>query len=335
MGLLCASAPAQAQLLQPLAATQAQAVLKPFTSGLTAATGSTLTRGDSKITLDVVGGRTVGLLAEAALDNSEDVARAILAAWGSPESNLAGLVKTFNDPKFQATARTGFAEMTDAAGTELIAVKLGGKDAAPRWSVYVALNIQPDSNFPATKNVLGKAGAPNVLRVFSDFQCPYCKQLWDTAMTDWKAKPAEYRVLHYQFPLSFHKNAFAAAEASECAGAQGKFGAYADVLFARYSDWTPQTAAAVSTSFLAYAKTAGLNSAAFNTCLTNHASQSSVNVQLAAGKVVSIQGTPTVFLNGVKLSDYTDAAEIAAVQAITQANPSAATVIGQRLQSFR
>ncbi|ANE44002.1 DsbA family protein [Deinococcus puniceus] len=330
LGLLGALAPAQAQLLQPVAATQAQAILKPF-----APAGTILTRGTTKITLDVVGGRTVGVLAEASLGNAEDAARAVLAAWGSPEENLAGLVKTFNDPKFQATARAGFVETTDDSGADLIAVKLTGTGAAARWNVYAAVNIQPDSLFPATTNALGNAGAPNVIRIFSDFQCPYCKQLWDTALVGWKAKPAEYRVLHHQFPLSFHKNAFAAAEASECAGAQGKFGAYADVLFARFSEWTPQAAPAANTSFNAYAKTAGLNATTFKLCLGSHSKKASVDAQFAAGKRVAVQGTPTVFLNGVKLADYTDAEELATAQAITTAKPSAGTVIGQRLQSFR
>lgn len=330
LGLLCALASAQAQLLQPVAATQAQAILKPF-----ARAGVSLTRGTSKVTLDTAGGRTVGILAEAALGNTEDVARAVLAAWGSPESNLAGLVKTFNDPKFQATARAGFVETTDDSGADVIAVKLTGEGAAARWRVYAAVNIQPDSIFPTTKNVLGSVGAPNVIRIFSDFQCPYCKKLWDEALPAWKAKPAEYRVLHYQFPLDFHKNAFAAAEASECAGAQGKFGAYADVLFARFSEWTPQTASEANTSFEAYAQTAALDAAAFKTCFTTRTFKASVEVQLAAGKSLRVQGTPTVFLNGVKLANHTDAKELAAVRAITTAKPSAAAIIGQRLQSFR
>ncbi|MDB5044567.1 MAG: oxidoreductase [Deinococcus sp.] len=328
--LLGALAPAQAQLLQPLAQTQAQDILKPF-----AVAGNVLTHGNSRITLDTAGGRTVGVLAEAALGGTEDVVRALLAAWNSPESNLAGLVNTFNDPKFQANARTGFVELADEAGTQLIAVKLAGRGTAARWNVYVTLNIQPDSSFPATNNVLGNAAAPHVVRIFSDFQCPYCKRLWDTTLVDWKTRPAEYRVVHYQFPLSFHKNAFAAAEASECAGAQGKFGAYADVLFARFSDWTPQAAAAANTSFNSYAKVAGLNATAFKSCLASHSMKSRVEAQLAAGKMVAVQGTPTIFLNGVKLSDYTNADELATVQAITTAKPSAATLIGQRLQSFR
>jgi protein-disulfide isomerase len=226
---------------------------------------------------------------------------------------LAGLVKTFNDPKFQATARAGFVETTDDSGADIIAVKLTGTGAAARWNVYAAVNIQPDSIFPATTNALGNVGAPNVIRMFSDFQCPYCKQLWDSALADWKTKPAE---------------------ASECAGAQGKFGTYADVLFARFSEWTPQVAAAANTSFNAYAKTAGLNTAAFKTCLASHSKKPSVEAQLAVGKQVAVQGTPTVFLNGVKLGDYTNAEELATVRAITTAKPSAAAVIGQRLQSF-
>ena len=52
-----------------------------------------------------------------------------------------------------------------------------------------------------------------------------------------------------------------------------------------------------------------------------------------AGKTY-LRGTPTVYLNGVKLNSFSDE-ELASVQAVTRAQPSAASVIAARFKSFR
>lgn len=58
---------------------------------------------------------------------------------------------------------------------------------------------------------------------FSDFQCPYCKNA-EAVIEDLFNKYGDKISLEYRhFPLSFHADAQKAAEASECAGEQGKF----------------------------------------------------------------------------------------------------------------
>src|SRR5262245_24613855 len=71
--------------------------------------------------------------------------------------------------------------------------------------------------------VRGPADAPVTIVEFSDFQCPYCKRAADTVHQIWKEYPKEVRFVFKQNPLSFHQNAYIAAEAAAAAGEQGKF----------------------------------------------------------------------------------------------------------------
>ncbi|PTA67919.1 disulfide bond formation protein DsbA [Deinococcus arcticus] len=319
---------AQAQLLSTPQETVAQPILKGF-----APDGPVLRRGATTITLDVAGGHVVGVLTET--DNLNDLARGIAVGWGMGEADVPRLAQSLGQPQVLAQLRKGLQDFSDENATDFFVIKASGEGAATRYRAYTAVQIWPDSAFPATKNVTGSVGAPNTLRIFSDFQCPYCKQLWDTALPGWEGQAGVYRTAHYQFPLDFHKNAFSAAEASECAGAQGKFWPYADVLFDQFSSWTRLDPKDAPGRYSAYAKTAGLDTAAFKTCLGQRTFKTSVEAQYKAGQALGVRGTPTVFLNGVKLLDYRSPEEQAVVRAITRATPSASSVIDARLRTLR
>ncbi len=325
---LALSAPAGAQLLQTPAQTAAQPILKGLTVD-----GTTLRQGATTITLDVTGGYVVGVLTET--DSLDELARGVATGWGMGAPDLPKLKASLSNPQLLAAARSGFVQPSDDSGTDVIALKVTGEGSATRYAAYVAVNIWPDSAFPATKAVTGSAAAPVTLRVFSDFQCPYCKQMWDNAMPAWRKDSATYRVMHYEFPLSFHRNAQGAAEASECAAAQGKFWPFADQLFANFRTWTPLDPKETPAKYAGYAKAAGLDTAAFKTCVSQRTFRASVDAQMQAGLKVNVQGTPTVYLNGLKLSNYSDAREVARARAITTAQPSAASVIEARLKTFR
>ena len=319
---------AQAQLMGTPAELAAQPALKGFT-----AQGSALVSGGTRVTPDVAGGRVVGVFVES--DSVGGLTRGVAAGWNVTEKDLPKLTQNLSNPQLLTAARTGFVDLTDDSGTDLIALKVTGEGAATRYLGYVAMKVWPDSAFPPVRATTGAATAPNVLRIFSDFQCPYCKQLWDTSMREWRAAPAAYRVVHYEFPLSFHRNAQGAAEASECAAAQGRFMPFADQLFANFAAWTPLDPKDTPAKYAGYAKAAGLNTAAFKTCVGQRTFQADVDAQMKAGLNVKVRGTPTVFLNGMKLTDYSDAAELARVRAVTTARPGAATLIDARLKLFR
>ncbi|UBV43207.1 DsbA family protein [Deinococcus taeanensis] len=319
---------ASAQLMATPGATAAQPLLSGFNlQGLTFHSAS------STVTLDVVGGLVVGVLTQT--DSIEGLARGIGAGWGLEAANLPKLQQSLSDPKLLTAARQGFVDVTDEGATDLIALKVTGDASAPRYLGYVAMKVWPDSAFPPAWAVTGSAEAPNVLRIFSDFQCPYCKLMWDKAMPAWRKASGTYRVVHYEFPLSFHRNALGAAEASECALAQGKFWPFADQLFANAATWTPLNPKDAPGRYSVYARAAGLDTAAFKTCLGQRTFKTSVDAQYRVGLSLGVQGTPTVFLNGMKLTDYGDMQEFARIRAVTTARPGAASVIEERLRLFR
>jgi len=316
---------AGAQLLETPQTTAAQPVLKGFR-----ASGPVLTRGPVRITLDVAGGRVVGLLVQG--ESAQDVARGLAAAWGGEEKNVAALAAQLGSEDVKAGARTAQGLRQDDEGT-VLRLRLSGTGKSERWSAYTALLIHPDSAFPAPVNAQGSPKAPHVLRVFSDFGCPYCKRMWDTAHKQWAAQPNVYRVVHYHFPLEQHPNAQPAAIASECAAAQGQFWVYADRLFAS-EGWLRQPTSSVTGSFVDYAQALKLNVPTFQKCLTSEAPRRAVRTQYEAGLKVGVQGTPSVYLNGVQMQDYSDAQEMALIRTVTTASPGAAQVIGERLRRF-
>lgn len=139
-------------------------------------------------------------------------------------------------------------------------------------------------------------GAPHArVRIveFSDFQCPYCAQIQSELHAILERYPSEVALVFRHFPLQgLHPSATAAAEASECAAAQGKFIAYKDALFAG------QSAIGVKT-WEAFAKDAGVgNLSAFRSCIRERTYASVVQRDLTAAERSGIRGTPTLVVEG-------------------------------------
>ncbi len=127
---------------------------------------------------------------------------------------------------------------------------------------------------------------------FSDFQCPYCGAAEPTVQAVLAAYPQDARLVYKHFPLSFHVNARPAANAAECARAQGDFWEMHDLLFANQ--------AALGASALAgYAsQIAGLDTAAWQACFDARQWDSRVMADEALGESLGVPGTPTFVVNG-------------------------------------
>lgn len=109
----------------------------------------------------------------------------------------------------------------------------------------------------------GAAAAPVVIVEFSDFQCPYCRSVAPTL----KALIAKYAgrvsLAYRDYPLrEIHPQAQQAAEAARCAGEQGKFWEYHDLL---YADGAKLDAG----SLAGYGRSLGLDAQRFATCLAS------------------------------------------------------------------
>ena len=128
---------------------------------------------------------------------------------------------------------------------------------------------------------------------FSDFQCSYCQKFHPTMLQVMKDYGTKVAWVFRHFPLSFHQNAQGAAEASECAGEQGKFWEFADIL---YKNGQGDGTGLATADLQKYAKSLKLNTSKFDKCLSSGKYASKVKASMASGSVAGIDGTPGTFL---------------------------------------
>ncbi len=150
--------------------------------------------------------------------------------------------------------------------------------------------------------VLGSATAPVTIIEYSDFQCPFCGRFFTQTFPQLKKDyidTGKVKLIYRHFPLSFHKNAMNAALAAECAGEQGKFYTYHDLLFENQGAW--ENLANPRDVFLGYARKLGLDEATFTACYETQKYKKKIQSELAEGQQKGVSGTPTFFINGQRL----------------------------------
>jgi protein-disulfide isomerase len=79
------------------------------------------------------------------------------------------------------------------------------------------------------------------VEVFSDFQCPGCKQLHETALKQLRDEfvaKGKIQLVHREFPLEMHKYAREAACLACAADKLGKYGVVSDALFRDQAAWS-------------------------------------------------------------------------------------------------
>jgi protein-disulfide isomerase len=151
-------------------------------------------------------------------------------------------------------------------------------------------------NLAATDPAVGAASAPVTLVEFSDFQCPFCQRVEPTLKQLRDKYGDKLRIVWKDFPLTqIHPQAFKAGEAGHCAGEQGKFWEYHDRLFANQQALQPA-------DLKKHAADLGLNAAAFATCLDSSKFGERVRDGVSQGTSLGVNSTPTIFINGRRLS---------------------------------
>ena len=88
---------------------------------------------------------------------------------------------------------------------------------------------------------IGVSGAPVRMEVFSDFQCPACKTLYEQTLrplAEDYARPGKVYLIHRDFPLAGHAYSRRAAYLACAAARIGKYEQVARALFAKQGDWS-------------------------------------------------------------------------------------------------
>ena len=154
---------------------------------------------------------------------------------------------------------------------------------------------------------IGPKNAPVKLVLFSDFECPYCRDFGMTLMEIADKYDDKVHIVFRQFPLvDIHENAQRAAEASLCADDQKHFREMHDTLFDNQHDLSEGT-------ILALARRLNLDMEKFGECLSSGRNKSKVREDIRAGSIVGVEATPTLFVNGIPLSGNQPYEAVAAV----------------------
>lgn len=140
----------------------------------------------------------------------------------------------------------------------------------------------------------GRLDAPITIIEFSDFECPYCRRAQPTLESLAKTYGDKIRFVFRHYPLPFHKKAPKASEASQCAHDQGQFWPFHDALFV-------QGAGLEIADLKKLAADLKLDQKRFDHCLDSNKYAQMVSQDTAEGKRLGITGTPTFFVNGVRL----------------------------------
>lgn len=161
----------------------------------------------------------------------------------------------------------------------------------------------------------GPANASVTIVEFTDFQCPSCAAMHPVLEEVLKTYETKVRFVVRDFPLAMHANARKAAEAANAAHAQGKFFEYAAVLFKN------QKALDVP-SLKKYATELGLDRVRFDAALDGGKFAAEVKHDIAQGELYGVGVTPTIFINGVMLTELSPEALRAAIdRALASARP--------------
>jgi protein-disulfide isomerase len=149
----------------------------------------------------------------------------------------------------------------------------------------------------------GTPGAPVVIVIFSDFECPNCKEEAKTLRQNLPTGfPKEARLYFKDFPIEqLHPWAKPAAIAGQCVFRQNPqaFWQYHDWIYEHQAEITPDNLKAKVMEFAQGAK--DLDGMQLGRCMDTKATEADVDASLALGKSLKIDATPTLFVNGRRL----------------------------------
>lgn len=306
--LLAAGAPARAQTAapaEPLAEVEGQAI---SAEEVDKALGAQLQRLEEQI-YNLRRQRLDALIADRLL--SREAAKRGVSAQALMDAEVTSKVKLVTEQEIETYYQANKARLRgdEATVREQVRALLQNQKLAAQREAYVrslrakanvVVRLQPPPVVRAEVSVegapaRGPATAPVTIVEFSDFHCPFCRQVVPT-LTQLMARYGDkVRLVFRDFPIEqLHPGATRAHAAARCASAQGKFWPYHDTLFAK--------APVRPDGFKQIAQDVKLDLPAFEQCLAGNGYEPAIRKDLEDGAKAGVTGTPTFFINGRPLT---------------------------------
>ena len=155
---------------------------------------------------------------------------------------------------------------------------------------------------------------------FSDFECPFCKQVQSALKQTLDSYGREVRLVFKHLPLEGHRNSLPAARAAYCAAEQGRFWQFHDALFTAGNLSPP--------GFEQIASDLGLGLSKFQECVAAEQSRIAVVKDIEAARLLRIESTPSFVVNGrvingaLSFADFQKIIEQELSQRVTQKQSS-------------
>jgi protein-disulfide isomerase len=160
----------------------------------------------------------------------------------------------------------------------------------------LATIVDPNLSREAQGYLRGDSTAPVQILEWADYECPACAQFATITEPDVRKRlietgQASYRF--FDFPLEQHRNSVAASMAAACADDQKKYWEMHDLLFAGQDQWNTLATSNPKRVFEGYAKQAGLNMAAWESCFDGNKYARRIQANRAEGERRQVRSTPT------------------------------------------
>ncbi len=190
-----------------------------------------------------------------------------------------------------------------------ITLVLGASLAVLSVSVCAQEEAKPAADAASPKyktNVKGPADAPIKVVEFADFMCPGCQAASGALRTYFAQQGPDINLTFKNFPLektcnpgigqTAHNGSCELALGSICASELGMFWEYHDQIFSRA--WEVATRRDVIDNGVAV----GMNKAKLEACMASPDAKSKLAIQVKEGFETMVQVTPTLVVNGRKLT---------------------------------
>jgi protein-disulfide isomerase len=249
----------------------------------------------------VVLGAVLGVVALAAYATSQQGAVAPKAAM---EKVAEKTTEMATDVKAETTAviSEGVEKATDAVSESDSAVA----NATTPLAVNALLQQQPYDR------VLGNAKAPVTIVEYSSLSCPHCADFHEKTMPVIEKNYVETGKVRFMArPFALNESALRGSQLTMCVPAE-KYYTFMNVLFSMQQKWAMTLD--YKDNLKRIAKVGGISDAEFDACMADKkVEEQIVQIRKDASETLTIEATPTFFVNGEKVQGDVSAAELSEI----------------------
>jgi protein-disulfide isomerase len=187
--------------------------------------------------------------------------------------------------------------------------KASGKLSDPGFAYPAALLDGPN---------VGPAGAPVVMQVFEDYQCPICARYSlevEPSLVNKYAAAGQLRIEHNDIAIlgrgDANDESMITAKGAYCANEQGKYWSYAHWIYNNQigenrGDFNRDRVTQIAVA-------AGVEEQAFSSCLDGEAALTKVAATTSKATGLGINSTPTMYIGGQQIIGLKSVAELSAL----------------------